>query len=188
MKQKKTNMGSAVLAVFMAAVVLVPGLTRAGDLEPSGPPGPTMKTMDQILPAWSRTIVGPERFELVMGGDAVLGKETGLTWTRDANLDEDKTWFDAVYSCRNLTIGNRMGWRLPTVEELSTLLDLSQPAPKLPQGHPFINVKFSKYWSSTPYEGLSSYAWAVSTSDVPVSTNIDKSSPSYVWPVRGGSN
>ena len=32
MKQKKTNMGSAVLAVFMAAVVLVPGLTRAGDL------------------------------------------------------------------------------------------------------------------------------------------------------------
>jgi hypothetical protein len=181
--QKKAMSGISVLMAFMAAAVFLPRLIRAGDLNPPASPGPTMKTLNQIPPTWSLKLPGADRFEAVMDGEAVLDKETGLTWTRDANLDGEKTWFGAVYFCRNLAIGNRMGWRLPTVEELSTLLDTSQ-TDKLPSEHPFVNVQLDVYWSATPFEDL---VWAVSTSDEPVTT-YDKAGTHYVWPVRGGSN
>ena len=185
--QKQTITGVAALVAFMAAAVLVPGLIRAGDLEPPASPGPTMKTLDQIPPTWSQIIPVSDRFEVVMNGVAVLDKETGLTWTKDANIDGEKIWSDAVIFCRNLTIGNRMGWRLPTVEELSTLLETTGTSINLPDGHSFDNVQSQVddyYWSSTPFEDL---VWAVSTSDGPVTT-FDKAGTNYVWPVRGSRN
>ena len=44
-----------------------------------------------------------------------------------------------------------MGWHLPTIEELSTLVDPTVPAPgsALPAGHPFTNIIASSYWSTT---------------------------------------
>ncbi len=116
----------------------------------------------------------------------ILDKETGLVWARNANLpDRIMTWQDAIDYCRDLTLGNRKGWRLPTVEELSSLADPSQSNPALPSGHPFVNVQTYHYWSSTTYESRKDYAWYMNMDSGHVRYN-PKSYNYHVWPVRGG--
>lgn len=117
--------------------------------------------------------------------DVVLDKETGLVWARDANLLGERAWTVAFGWCRQLIIGSRTGWRVPTVEELSSLVDPSQTDPALPSGHPFKNVQFV-YWSSTTDEIYPGAAWEMHTDDGFVGPR-SKSVWNYVWPVRGGS-
>jgi hypothetical protein len=51
--------------------------------------------------------------------------------------------------------GNRAGWRLPTIQELSRLLDYADNASgDLPVGHPFLLVENNSFWSKTAEEGL----------------------------------
>ena len=177
----------AMITTLMTTGLFLPGLVGAGDLEPSGPPDSTMKTLDEIPPTWSQILPASERFELVMGGEAVLDKETGLVWAKDANLaGGTRDWWDAMNYCRNLNIADRKGWRLPTVEELASLFDTTQETPALPSGHPFVNVQSSSsYWSSTTYEYNYRYAWGVYIGDGFVYT-LDKPDSYFVWPVRGG--
>ncbi len=188
-KQRKSILVLAVMVAFVATSLFFPSLIGAGDLEPSAAPGPTMKTLDQIPPTWSQKLPVAERFELVMGDEAVLDKETGLVWAQDANLyNGNITWQQAIDYCRNLSIADRKGWRLPTVEELASLVDSTQTHPCIPSGHPFINVQsatVSYYWSSTTYEGDSTRAWCVTMSSGYVGYGI-KSASHFVWPVRGG--
>lgn len=125
--------------------------------------------------------------------DLVLDKETGLVWARDANLRGQHNWLDANTVCRELELGNRIGWRLPAVEELASLVDPSQPNLALPTGHPFVNVQYGSgvpaYWSSTNYENPTGAAWFVNLwrgAGPHLAGLGNKSLPGFVWPVRGG--
>ena len=119
--------------------------------------------------------------------DLVLDKETGLIWARDANhANGPKSWQHAILFCRNVSLGNRKGWRLPSVSELASLVDPSKISPTLPEGHPFINVQARPYWSNTLYETITTYAWGVNLSNGYV-RNIPRKNYNFVWPVRGGS-
>jgi len=51
---KKTNVAGMILAVVLVGLVVL--IARGGDLEPSGPPGSTMKTLDEVEP---RIPIGP---------------------------------------------------------------------------------------------------------------------------------
>lgn len=185
-KQKKSILVLAVITAFVATGFFLPKLIGAGKQEPGAPPGPTTKTLDEIPPTWSKTLPASERFVRVLNDKAVLDKETGLVWASNANLaGELKTWEQAIFFCRNLGIGNRKGWRLPTVEELASLVDPTQTGMSLPIDHPFSNVQFS-YWSSTTYTPDSDYAWHVSMNFGFVGYSR-KTGYFYVWPVRGGS-
>lgn len=147
--------------LLVSAAVLLsasfPVTSIAGDLEPGAPPAPSMKTLDQIPPTWSQVLPAAQRFQLVMGGVAVLDKETGLVWERSPSTDvfnyyDNDPAKDAVSHCASLVLGNRMGWRLPRIQELGSLVDPSVPDPgmKLPPGHPFLNlIPTRPYWSST---------------------------------------
>lgn len=127
-----------------------------------------------------------------LSDDLVLDKETGLVWPRDANIEQKQSWLDAIVFCRGFTLADRMGWRLPTVEELSSLLDPSQKDLALPSGHPFINVqRDATYWTSTTSEGHfgsgSTAAWHVFIEIGQTGLTTKNSiSPHPVWPVRGG--
>jgi hypothetical protein len=92
-------------------------------------------------------------------------------------------------------VGDRFGWRLPTVEELASLVDDSTPlfSLALPDGHPFSNVQTTLYWSATTFAPDTSKAWRVSfnqtgTPQVDRNAAVAKSSAGggLVWCVRGG--
>ena len=183
-KHQKWILALAMITAFVALLVFLPGLVSAGNMEPPGPPGSTMKTLDQIPPTWSQIIPGSERFELVMGGAAVLDKETGLVWDQSPNHIK-KTWYYACSNCYQREVANRKGWRLPTIEELASLVDNDNLYPALPTDHPFSNVQLFSYWSSTTNAPDASYAWFVGFDDGYVGY-YDKSSDHHVWCVRGG--
>jgi hypothetical protein len=121
-----------------------------------------------------------------MNDQAVLDKETGLVWERSPDTSTYE-WVPAQFRCNTLTLGNRKGWRLPTVQDLASLVDPSVPfpGPTLPAGHPFINVQSPIYWSATTFADLTIYAWVV-VFDVGGVDRVNKSSYNFVWCMRGG--
>jgi hypothetical protein len=164
----------------------------AGSLEPSAPPAPTMKSLEQIPPTWDQKLPADDtgdpcdsaRFKCVMGGAAVLDKETGLVWQKIIGSSLSN-WAGAYVVCLQSTIGEREGWRLPTAEELSSLVDGTQQHPPLPLGHPFYFVTLDWYWTATTYPNDTTYGEVVSMDTGYVSTESKTSSHNY-WCVRGG--
>ena len=137
-----------------------------------------------IPPAWYQTLPASKRFELVMNDEAVLDKETGLVWERSPRTQK-MTWYTAIFNSYTKEVGGRKGWRLPTVEELASLVDTTQSNPTLPAGHPFLNVQLDWYWSATTDADSASRAWFVVFNDGDVLI-FDKSNDAYMWCVRGG--
>ena len=171
------------LLTVLAVPVVYSGVAFTGSLEPTGAPGSTMKTLNEIPPTWSQKLT-PTRFELVLDGAGVLDKETGLVWEKSPDTTS-RTWENAISYAYNKNVGGRKGWRLPTVEELASLVDTTQSNPALPSGHPFTNVQSYYYWSSTTNVFDPCYAWFVTFFNGVVTTTA-KSGTHYVWCVRGG--
>lgn len=186
------------LIIGPCALVIFPA-AQAGNLEPSGPPAPTMKTLDQIPPTWSQILPADDtgdpcnsaRFKCVMGGQAVLDNETGLVWPKYSPTYATD-WSHAETGCINTFGGNHGGWRLPTIQELSSLLDISQgvggTSLKLPSGNPFVNVQTdANYWAVNTSINDSSSAWTLSFVSA-YAEPMSKSSQLHPWCVRGGSS
>jgi hypothetical protein len=140
-------------------------------------------------PSWDQTfactsVANCPRFVVLsnFGGQAVLDRETGLVWERSPSTSP-VVWAGARFVCRDLTKGNRKGWRLPTVDELTTLVDPSVTNLALPPGHPFQNVQPNLYWSTTSVDA--GFAASVDLFDGNV-FSLPKTSGSWVWCVRGG--
>ena len=116
--------------------------------------------------------------------DVVFDMETGLVWERCPDT-KAMDWYSARRYCYQSEVANRKGWRLPTVEELASLVDMNGDGTgkMLPAGHPFTNVQSSYYWSSSTY--APSTAWFVGFSYGFVN-GVVKSFSYYVWCVRGG--
>src|SRR5689334_3074165 len=83
------------------------------------------------FPSWSSKFT-KGRFTVLplFNGEAVLDKETGLVWERQPDGNKH-TWFESVERCYVVNHGDRQGWRLPTMEELSSLVDSTQQSPAL---------------------------------------------------------
>ena len=112
----------------------------------------------------------------------ITDTKTGLIWLKDANyLGGQKSYQKAAQACRDLG----EGWRLPERLELESLLDFTQCEPALPQGHPFINVQSSYYWSATILAGSTDYAWLVSMSYGSVYYGNKSYNFYHIWPVQG---
>ena len=178
----------SVLAVVLA-VLLLPGFVTAGSLEPSAAPAPTMKTLDEIPPTWSQYLTEAERFEYVLGGgnQAVLDKETGLVWAQSPNTNI-LDWFDAMNVCVGQYIGERFGWRVPTVEEFRSIM-----SPFFPVGKFAENSFGNTFWTSTDNFRTNLTVGSVRARTVVTNTSGGGSTGSslktelnYVWCVRGG--
>ena len=192
-----------VSALFSMVLGLGLGVTevqaQSGSLEPpgtavngSGDPVATTQTQQ----SWDQTLPASERFKLVMGGAAVLDKETGLVWEQSP-LTTEPTWSSARFQCTALKVGDREGWRLPSLHELASLVDPTNTSgnPALPAGHPFSNVQSSTYWSATTDGENPTGAWVVSfnlgggfiTIFPGDAFPLAKTSNNFAWCVRGGS-
>ena len=177
---------------WVLLLFLLPMSVLSGSLEPPGPPAPTMKTLNEIPPAWSQILDSTDgdqsgcdstRFKRVMSGAAVLDLETGLVWQRSP--ETVTSWTGAQSSCPNKTTGNRRGWHLPWLEEMQSLVDPSQSNPSLPLDHPFMDVTAVVYWTSSTLVNNNSNALQVTLSTGGVFQSPKTLSARY-WCVRGG--
>ncbi len=144
--------------------------------------------------AWDKVIpYANSRFELVMPtaenpeGEAVLDRETCLVWERSPDMTALWSWAEAVEHCLNRRVGDRLGWHLPTVDQLASLVDSTQSNPPLTSGHPFL---FSYppfwYWTSTTEAGKPTHAWGVAFIGNGIVSDNSKGGGNLVWCVRGG--
>jgi hypothetical protein len=96
------------------------------------------------------------------------------------------SWTDARAVCADKDVGGRKGWRLPSISELSSLLDPTvRTRPMLPLGHPFTNVQ-DVYWSATTMTDNTKSAWLVFF-DTGKVLHAFKTITFHVWCVRNGS-
>ena len=155
-------------------------------------------------PSWDQTLActalaNCPRFIVLsnMNSEAVLDRETGLVWERSPSTSQFLFANEqATLHCNTLALGNRRGWRLPSLQELASLVD-ADPAntnsPRLPPGHPFQNIQSgmdAAYWSANQ-AGLGNgivgtqFAWGVfmgngfSFTDAALDAH-------FVWCVHGG--
>jgi len=84
-------------------------------------------------------------------GQGILDRLTGLVWSRSASLGDLGgllTWRQALDLARQTAQRDGLDWRLPTINELESLVDASRHSPALPANHPFQDVP-EACWSST---------------------------------------
>ena len=177
---------SILIAAFAFVVFATPVLAAVA---PSVTIQNVLDEINRIPPAWSQILPATERFVLVMSGAGVLDKETGLVWEQSPN-EPQRTWVDAHLFCNIKAVGNRKGWRLPTVQELASLIDPSNflGDPDLPVGHPFSGVQNSIYWSATTNAADPGGAWEVNFNFAPLAGGPEvmvKTEENFVWCVRG---
>ena len=168
--------------IFTSAVAFCVGLVDVGQAQ---------SMSDRSSPyvvSWSRTLPTEARFIVLanFNSEAVLDQDTGLLWERSPSTARTD-WKAARSSCLNKAIGGQRGWRLPSIVELTSLLDPSvqDSEAMLPAGHPFLNNPAGFYWSVSS-DGESSKAWHLHLSNGHVHMT-SKVSAFKVWCVRGGS-
>lgn len=152
-------------------------------------------------PSWDQKLPGSTRFVVLSdwNNEAVLDRETGLVWEKaplrpfpgTPTLPPDsglRDWDSALDRCTTMAVGGRMGWRLPSIHELQSLIDpsmITSPGPGLPAGHPFFGVQEGYYWSATTFRDPDEvFIMHGRTGHVGRTLNIAEH---YVWCVRGGS-
>ena len=200
-KHQKSTLVLALITAFVAAGLFLPGPARAGELEPTGPPGPTMKTLQDIydkLDAIARDVFEiktgcPPHWRFCdMGDGTILDIETGLIWLKDANT-RCSTWEQARQYADDLIFAGFDDWRLPTIQEWRAFVDTTYTNPALcnaagdgqwSYGDAFIDVETARaYWSGEEWSGNASMAWVVALINgftYPMTKTYDY----YAWPVR----
>ena len=116
------------------------------------------------------------------GDGTVTDNATGLIWQKEDD-GVARNWHDAVKYANGLDLAGHKDWRLPTVQELGTIMDYSRYNPAIDPI--FSNAKSSTYWSSTTYASNTNGAWYVGFSNGNVNGS-NKSYGNYVRCVRGG--
>ena len=115
--------------------------------------------------------------------------ETGLIWEKqraektmfwkETGAEKTMLWKEALEYAKSLG----SDWRLPTIQELLSLIDFSRDKPACK----ITNTHCSYYWSSTTNAGNTSLAWSVDFLHGGVDYD-SKSSNYYVRCVKEGDN
>jgi hypothetical protein len=119
------------------------------------------------------------------GDGTVTDTSTALMW-QQATAPETYNWDQALSYCENLTLAGYSDWRLPTIKELNSIVDVSRSSPAINMAD-FPNTMAYHYWPSTSYVPYNDVAWNVDFTDGRCSAHpYLKSLYSYVRAVRGG--
>lgn len=124
-----------------------------------------------------------------LGNGIVRDNVTGLMWqqaTAPGITDGAHTWQEAADYCAALTLGDYTDWRLPTLPELTTLVDngIASPGPTIDTMY-FPDAAASAYWSATANATGTAYAWFVKFDYGTVSYGSKTGAAYYVRAVRG---
>ena len=120
------------------------------------------------------------------GDNTITDTKTGLQWIKDplvlgGEFAKKMDYKEAEQECKKLNAGKKKDWRLPTREELLSIVDLTRMSPAIDPI--FANTISSWYWTSIPIAGYSSDVWCVYFYAGGVN-GYGKNLTSYVRPVR----
>lgn len=73
-------------------------------------------------------------------------------------------------------------WRMPTINELESLVDASECDPALPLEHPFL-IRQQGYWSSTTSGFEKDWAYVLYMDKGAVGVGFKKKKEFHLWPV-----
>ncbi|RUM62393.1 MAG: hypothetical protein DSZ03_06910 [Sulfurimonas sp.] len=111
----------------------------------------------------------------------VYDDQTDLTW--EDGVNHLRAWGDAIDYCESLNIVGTGDWRLPSVNELLSIVDYNGAASAV---NPAFNFLINQpHWSATTDATDSTYAWYVNFSDG-YSRSFPKAVRRYVRCVRKG--
>ncbi len=96
--------------------------------------------------------------DFIKSEDIVTDSVSGLEW-QDDTVGSTMTWENAIFQCEDLTLGGHSDWRLPSINELKSIVDRSKVSLHIVDG--FENTSSYYYWSSTTYVGSKGHAWVV---------------------------
>ena len=91
---------------------------------------------------------------------AVELPEHGLTFSATSIVDTDVPQEQFEAAAKSLTLAGHSDWDLPTIEELSLLVDRSRYEPAINTEF-FQDIQSDWYWSKTPAAWSSASAWFV---------------------------
>ncbi len=146
------------------------------------------------VPSWDQTLPANTRFIILnnMQGQAFLDRETGLVWQRQF---PDITKLAPSIVCNNAEIGGRHGWRLPSIQELTSLFEPAAPLKSLfvgfPQSTPSTNIFLQSSTYGADDDSFPYYVhWAIQIEGndplVIRTIYLTGSGPTYPVCVRGG--
>ncbi|MEE4242907.1 MAG: DUF1566 domain-containing protein [Desulfopila sp.] len=108
---------------------------------------------------------------------------TGLVWAREGDVAPAQgSWEEALDSIATLAGQTGKAWRLPTINELESLVDVSRHSPALPHDHCFSSVQ-EAYWSSTTSFFEPDWAYVLYMHKGAVGVGFKKNRDFAVWPV-----
>lgn len=180
----RKSVSSVVVILVVGALILANEMTGVGSSAAKQPESPSGNPFQQILDKldrighaivsgsqarhptlrWDQALPAVQRFDVLedFGEAAVLDHETGLVWERSPELTP-ASWGPARTACLNKKVGGRLGWRLPSIQELSSLLYPSnEDGLYFPPGHPFYLsgiLNYGGHWSATTDIQDSTHAW-----------------------------
>jgi Protein of unknown function (DUF1566) len=99
------------------------------------------------------------RYVVSKKGGTVFDNETKLTWQREVP-DKEYTHAEALAYAKQFRLDGHDTWRLPTIEELSTIVDFTKFKPAI-DTNAFPGTPSEWFWSSSPSANSTSYAWVV---------------------------
>jgi hypothetical protein len=116
----------------------------------------------------------------------VVDTQTKLEWQDSYAKNGDKVvlmkWDEAKAYCDALDLGGKTDWRLPNVEALSSIADISRVDPAVADG--FIKTVSLAYWTSTENESDKKEALTIFF-DYAYESTSSKNETQYVRCVRG---
>lgn len=170
------------IGVMFVGGLIVTSVVGAEDGKSGGENSNHMLRLDTVQPAKERFVVLGDFLNA-----AVLDKETGLVWEKSPDQAlyqwRDQNGFPiAVRICANKIVGERRGWRLPSVVELASLIDPSLPAPFVPTTV-FPTVQLADYLAMSKNANITDDAWHVGFGDGSMAGPF-KIHKCHVWCVR----
>lgn len=122
----------------------------------------------------------PDRFQ--ERGETVLDRLTNLFWLKEADRAGGfATWQEALDLAGSVD-EDGLAWRLPSINELESLVDCSESRPALADGHPFRKVG-EAYWSSTTSFFETDWSWCLYMHKGAVGVGWKPGREFLVWPV-----
>lgn len=121
------------------------------------------------------------RFVEKAGG--VLDRLTGLIWHREGRLNQEPTtWAGALEAVAQYGRQTGYPFRLPTINELESLIDASRYEPALPESF-FFPGTMEAYWSSTTSGFAPDWAYVLYLHKGAVGVGFKANRDFHIWPV-----